>query len=149
MHCYAWLAVGQLRRYLVLLGALLLPACTLHSGQHVPLQPWPCLACCAKCLCSCQSEPTVVRDARVHFSVALQVGGIIAIIAQLTICLHVCLPACYHRRWIDLSNNQLAGALELPPVGADSERLLVLLNLSGNKLTGRLLPSLVQATGLL
>jgi hypothetical protein len=42
-----------------------------------------------------------------------------------------------HCRWIDLSNNQLAGALELPAVPADSERLLVLLNLSGNKLTGR------------
>ncbi|WIA31462.1 hypothetical protein OEZ86_002357 [Tetradesmus obliquus] len=48
-------------------------------------------------------------------------------------------------RWIDLSNNQLAGALELPAVPADSERLLVLLNLSGNKLTGPLSSSVTSA----
>jgi hypothetical protein len=43
---------------------------------------------------------------------------------------------CCCCRWIDLSNNQLSGALELPAVPRDQERLLVLLNLSGNKLTG-------------
>ncbi|KAF6261650.1 hypothetical protein COO60DRAFT_743957 [Scenedesmus sp. NREL 46B-D3] len=48
-------------------------------------------------------------------------------------------------RWVDLSNNRLAGGLELPPVPPDSERLLVLLKLSGNKLAGPLSASVASA----
>lgn len=48
-------------------------------------------------------------------------------------------------RWIDLSNNRFTGGLDLSPTQSKQDRLLVLLNLSGNRLTGPLSPTLANA----